>query len=123
MAIPDISAPPIPPQVMAQQQAPQSPASQYMAGAGATPQFDPNALMASLLNQVAENLGKVAKVLEIVRPELTPLVGKMAQMGSVLMQETQQNTAQGVPGGNPNQSPTQLQMPEAENASGALSQG
>lgn len=48
---------------------------------------DPGSFATDGLNQIADLLGKVAQVLLQTRPELAPIIQKMAEAGSMLQQE------------------------------------
>lgn len=121
MAAMDISQPPIPPSVTAQQ-AP-NPVSSFVGGVGAgqQPQFDAMQFVIGRLNQVAEILSDVAKVLAVENPALMPVLQKVAQGGAVLMQEAMKSMPQG--GGGMNRLPSQAQMSEPETGAAMISAG
>jgi hypothetical protein len=61
---------------------------------------DPSTFAAAALNEIADKLGKMAQVILQVRPELAPLVQKMAEAGSMLQQQltaAPQETGAGTP--------------------------
>lgn len=100
MPISQTGAPPQPPNVVSQQQG--NPALLQYAqqaaanGASAQPQGDPaDAFVKQGLDQIADILGKVAKVITVKRPELIPVVKQMAGAGSTLQQEYSKSQAQG----------------------------
>lgn len=95
--MPNPSGPPPSPDVMAQQMPPMS---QYagqadqMLGAGQPgQQADPIEFAKSKLDGIANDLMTVAKVLGEVKPELMPIVQKMAQAGSQLTSELESGNA------------------------------
>ena len=50
-------------------------------------QQDPNTFASEALNNIADMLGKVAQVLLQTRPELAPIIQKMAEAGSMLQSQ------------------------------------
>ena len=95
------------PDVMAQQ-LPQSLAS-YAPSAGqasgAPAQPDPMAFANTQLDDMAKSLTNVAQVVGQVRPELMPLIQKIAQAASMLQNEIQSN-------GKPGETPAAPAQPE-----------
>ena len=118
----DYAKPPLPPDVTGQQQPPiaryaQSQAQQVGAGPASTP--DPShgdganmGFVGDCMNQVAGLLTKVVKVVEVARPELMPILQRMAQMGSMLMNEIQ--SSKSPQGTGASLAPPQAQMGQGE---------
>ena len=101
-ATPPLSAPPTAPQVASQQG---GPVGQYLSGY--QPQGEqavgqpPMALVEQKLNQVALDLRDVARVLAMSKPALMPILQKMIQAGSMMMQEIGKDKQQGPQPGPP----------------------
>lgn len=76
-------------------------------GQGADPmQADPMGFATEALNQIADTLGKMAQIVLQTRPELAPLVQKMAEAGSQLQSQLTAQPEQGA-----GQVPTQPEGP------------
>lgn len=97
------SAPPVSPDVMVQQMPPMAAYADQgrgmIGGGGAGESADPMKFVQSLLDEIAERLMKIAQVVGQSKKELMPIVQKMAEAGSMLMNEIQpkgqeQQTAQ-----------------------------
>lgn len=93
---PSLSAPPTAPEVSEQQgpiaqfvQNRESPQDQQAPGPG-----NAMALVSQKLNQVASSLKEVAKILVTNKPTLMPVLEKMLQAGSMLMNEVQSGMPQ-----------------------------
>lgn len=126
MAMGDMSMPPIPPSVRAQQMPPQAdPMMGFASGAGAAinaaPKFSPIEFAIGRLNEVASLLQEVAQVLVVEKPSMMPILQKVAQGGAILMDELVKSTPQGAGNGEQNQEPAQIQMSEPEGTANGLS--
>jgi hypothetical protein len=114
----DYSMPPLPPDVTAQQAPPIGQFAQgQQGGPAATP--DPSmgdgasmGFVGDQMNQIAQLLTKVVKVVEVARPELMPILQRMAQMGSMLMNEIQ--SSKSPQGTGSSLAPPQAQMAQGE---------
>ena len=101
---PPIYAPPTDPAVAGQQAGPmaQFMAKQQGGGPGADqggpPQPPPLMMVEQVMNQVALQLRDVARVLLMSKPMLMPILQKMIQAGSMLMDEIQKTNGQGQQG-------------------------
>ena len=111
-APPSLASPPTSPDVAEQQ----SPTAQFAQGyqpqvgeGGANSAME---LAAQNLNQVASLLKDVAKVLVTSKPNLMPILQRMVQAGSMLMNEVQSNK----PGSQVGQAGVQRQPPETAGA-------
>lgn len=84
------------------------------------PQFDPMQFVMGRLNEVATMLADVAQVLVVEKPALLPILQKVAQGGSLLMNAIGTSMPQGMAGSDPNMQPTQAQMAEPEGAASGV---
>lgn len=64
-------------------------------------EFSSSQFLNEKLDAIAQNLSSVAKVLIVSRPDLMPLVQKMAQMGSVLNGQITSGQSTGAAGATP----------------------
>jgi hypothetical protein len=115
--------PPLPPDVTAQQQPPIARYAQAQqtgnSGPASTP--DPShgdganmGFVNDCMGQIAQLLTKVVKVVEVARPELMPILQRMAQMGSMLTNEIQ--SSKSPQGTGSSLAPPQAQMAPGEGA-------
>ena len=127
------ATPPIPPNIAAQQM---PSALRFMQsaggpqGAGAAPpspghdpnsgkQFDSMSFVEDRMNQIASLLKDVADVLVLDKPALMPIIQRMSQAGSAIMQEIQTGQANQGPSPGPNEQ--QAQLPNPGTTGGAVS--
>lgn len=82
-------------------------AQQAFSGPGSQAAPDPAGFASEALNQIADTLGRLAQVILQVRPELSPLVQKMAEAGSMLQSQLTAQPEQGA-----GQTPTQPEGPQ-----------
>lgn len=121
MANMDYATPPLPPDVTGQQGAP---VAQFIRGQGQQQPGQPETaqpaqagnmqFVGARMQAIAQELTQVVKVLEVERPELLPIVQRMAQMGSMLMNEVQSSMSPQGTGGS--LAPQQAQMAQGEGA-------
>jgi hypothetical protein len=97
------ATPPLPPDVTAQQQG-TTPLQQYAdmqdQNAGGAPN-PPSGIdmIEGLMNEVADKLSQIAKVAQMVNPQLVEYIKKMAQVGGAAMQDIQASKQKQVQGG------------------------
>lgn len=73
-------------------------------GPAANPlQQDPSQFATVALNDIADKLGKIAQIILQVRPELAPLIQKMAEAGSMLQSQMTAASPQETEVGTPTQ--------------------
>lgn len=122
----DYSMPPLPPDVTGQQGGGQAPPiGQYAQGQQQKPQAGPPStpdashgdganmgFVGDCMNQIAQLLTKCVKVIEVARPELMPILQRMAQMGSMMMNEIQ--SSKSPQGTGQSLAPPQAQMAQGE---------
>lgn len=117
---PPLSAPPVPPDIAGQQ----GPVSNYVAnfngGGQSALQQSPLLLAQSKLQEIAVNLKDIARVLIMSKPALMPVLQKMVEAGSMLMDEVQKGLPQGQPSGGPDSGGP---PPEAPGSAGAPGEG
>ena len=114
------SGPPTSPDVLRQQLPPMAQYAQQgqelLGGASANgqPSAEPSEYAKSELDKIAASLMNVAKVIGQTKPELMPLVQKMAEAGSMLSNELQaQNPETGAPAGPPSaETPAAAEAPK-----------
>lgn len=68
---------------------------------------DPGSFASSALSEIADKLGKVAQVILQIRPDLAPMIQKMAEAGSMLQEQLTAQPEQGA-----TQAPTQPEGPQ-----------
>lgn len=107
----DITGMPPPSMDIQAQQAPLPDMAQF-AGQG---QGGPNASIqfaTSKMNEIAAGLGQVARVIQLVKPELMPLIEKIAMAGSMIVNELTANQNQMAQGQDQSMAQPQATGPE-----------
>lgn len=116
---PPLSAPPTPPEIAGQQGPVSSYAANFNGGGASAIQQSPLLLVQGKLQEIAVNLRDVAKVLSMSKPGLLPVLQKMVEAGSMLMDEVQKTLPQ-IPGGGPDAGGG---VPETPGSAGAPGEG
>lgn len=115
-------APPLPPDVVRQQQQAVPPAVRFMQNAGAMqamePEVDPSALIKDRMTQVVTLLKEVSNLVTNFKPAAAPYLQMVAKAGSEFMRKIEEGDQPSPPS-----SMQQAQMPSAPDQAGAVSMG